>query len=288
MTANQQQPPPFSAFELDDSFDAEEWANIDLAEPRRRERLWQRWELPAVLGHVGFLPARRCSAHCLGPLSHSLPNDTNCRLSAPRLPAWLSLQRGKQGHAFQRLAEDEGAAGAATAAEEGLQGGRGAAAATGPVGTQPPSRPAGAWCPEEHAGLASRVFFSWVGSLLALGHGKTLEQGDLWDTMPGDEAAAVSDAFRWHLRQTPSETHPQVRAPAARAGFSPYTASQRHLSSQGCSGTIRLDRRACGNPKLNHEPRFHVCTAQGVLWRAMWRTHGRAFAVAGAWKLLHE
>ena len=41
-------------------------------------------------------------------------------------------------------------------------------------------------------------------------------------------------------------------------------------------------------PEIPHPPWAPSGPMQGVLWRAMWRVHGRAFLLAGAWKLLHD
>ncbi|KAI3434886.1 hypothetical protein D9Q98_002940 [Chlorella vulgaris] len=134
-----------------------------------------------------------------------------------RLPAWLR-PGGQQDYQFHALSQDEDISGTAESAS-----------APGGERSGTPNRPAGHWCPEENAGLLSRLCFTYVGGLIQLGYHKTLDQADLWDVAAADAAQPVSDSFSWHL-----------------AG------------------------------------------AEGVLWRAMWRTHGRKFVTAGLVKLAHD
>ena len=59
-----------------------------------------------------------------------------------------------------------------------------------------PVAPAGRWCPEENAGIFSRLFFSYVDGILRIGKRKPLELPDLWDLLKSDEAAVVSQRFQ--------------------------------------------------------------------------------------------
>lgn len=74
----------------------------------------------------------------------------------------------------------------------------------------------GIWCPEEEAGLFSKMFFSWVGGLLKLGQYKALEQSDLWDIAERDKSSNVSNRFNSMLRSTADS----VQAPEGRVGRS--------------------------------------------------------------------
>lgn len=83
-----------------------------------------------------------------------------------RLPAWLR-PGGQQAYRFHRLSTEEGLQGGAEGSgEEQEEGGAGAACEGGAGGR----RPAGRWCPEEQAGLFSRLTFSYVGGLIRLGY----------------------------------------------------------------------------------------------------------------------
>ncbi|KAL6768590.1 hypothetical protein ACKKBF_B11340 [Auxenochlorella protothecoides x Auxenochlorella symbiontica] len=74
----------------------------------------------------------------------------------------------------------------------------------------------GAWCPEQGAGLVSRLLFTWVDPLLAKGLHKSLDAEDLWGTMPEDAAGEVAAAFQWHLASTASSSaQPHGRVHAA-------------------------------------------------------------------------
>jgi hypothetical protein len=105
-----------------------------------------------------------------------------------RLPRWLGGAAGAG--AFQRLASDD------------APGADGADGADGDAAQPALRRPAGRWCPEEEASLASRLLFSYCGSLLALGAAKPLDHGDLWDLAERDAAATVSAAFAARLAAT--------------------------------------------------------------------------------------
>jgi hypothetical protein len=70
------------------------------------------------------------------------------------------------------------------------------------------------WCPEEGAGWLSRLFFSYVDSLVAKGRRKVLMPEDLWDVAAADEAGLVWGAFKAQLEAT---HHPQ-RAPQVGCG----------------------------------------------------------------------
>lgn len=54
---------------------------------------------------------------------------------------------------------------------------------------------AGWWCPEEAAGLLSRLFFCYVDGILRLGSRKALVQEDVWDLASRDQAQNVSAEF---------------------------------------------------------------------------------------------
>ncbi|EFN56982.1 hypothetical protein CHLNCDRAFT_143584 [Chlorella variabilis] len=136
-----------------------------------------------------------------------------------RLPAWMR-PGGQQQYRFHRLVEEEEGPDIDAAAAPG----DGSSKAAGSW-----RRPAGRWCPEEAAGLLSRLSFAYVGGLIHLGYRKTLNQQDLWDVAPCDAAHPVADSFLWHLS-----------------------------------------------------------AAEGVVWRAMWRAHGRKFIIAGVVKLAHD
>ena len=86
----------------------------------------------------------------MSSLTHPVPLPALRRARAS-LPAWLRPHK-QEPYRFHRLSsEDEGGAGAAG-------------------GSAGPGRPAGRWCPEEHAGFLSRLFFSYVDGLVSLGH----------------------------------------------------------------------------------------------------------------------
>jgi hypothetical protein len=119
-------------------------------------------------------------------------NAGNCSVSCRW--RWLASLRPGARHAFTALAQDDEGDGG----EGGYEGEEGPSPATrGSV--LPPSRPQGRWCPEEQAGLLSRLFFSYCEPLLALGSSKHLESSDLWDTSRRDVAAPVSEEFEWQL-----------------------------------------------------------------------------------------
>lgn len=54
----------------------------------------------------------------------------------------------------------------------------------------------GQWCPEENANVWSKMFFTYVESILTLGYRKPLENGDLWDMADRDTASKVSADFQ--------------------------------------------------------------------------------------------
>lgn len=72
---------------------------------------------------------------------------------------------------------------------------------------------AGKWCPEEEAGLFSRLFFYYMNGLIELGKTKHLVQEDLWDVADRDEAGTINEKFESQLQRTKDPIHrPQVRA----------------------------------------------------------------------------
>ena len=68
------------------------------------------------------------------------------------------------------------------------------------------------WCPEEQAGVLSKLFFFFANSLVRKGSQKHLEQSDLWDTAHEDEPQRLWSAFEQKLRSTASPTAPNVSA----------------------------------------------------------------------------
>lgn len=66
------------------------------------------------------------------------------------------------------------------------------------------------WCPEERAGIWSRLLFTWVNPLMAKGASKQLGPEDLWDTLPEDETQRVSDEFHRHLAASKRDGAKQV------------------------------------------------------------------------------
>ncbi|GMH36556.1 hypothetical protein BSKO_04424 [Bryopsis sp. KO-2023] len=60
----------------------------------------------------------------------------------------------------------------------------------------------GRWCPEENAGIVSKLFFLFMDSLMSKGHKKHLDLDDLWDTELQNEAKLVGDVFRKNLEST--------------------------------------------------------------------------------------
>ena len=61
----------------------------------------------------------------------------------------------------------------------------------------------GQWCPEETASIWSKLFFSYVDSLLKTGYQKPLHQEDIWDLAARDGAAEVSAEFNDCLTSDP-------------------------------------------------------------------------------------
>ena len=85
------------------------------------------------------------------------------------------------------------------------------------------------WCPEEEAGLWSRLFFSWVGGLLKLGQEKALEQHDLWDTASRDDVVEISNSFRQYVGSTVDSVH----APEGRMGLAMWKAHRKKFLIAG-------------------------------------------------------
>lgn len=75
-----------------------------------------------------------------------------------------------------------------------------------------PDIPRGRWCPEENATFLSRLFFTWVDSLLTQGLNKPLQHDDLWDLSTQDSSLLVSSNFDYNLKSTIDD----VRAPNGR------------------------------------------------------------------------
>jgi hypothetical protein len=67
------------------------------------------------------------------------------------------------------------------------------------------------WCPEQEAGLISKLFFFFTGGLIQKGSHKHLEQADLWTTHSQDEPAKLWEAFERDLKATATAQAPQVR-----------------------------------------------------------------------------
>ena len=79
------------------------------------------------------------------------------------------------------------------------------------------------WCPEEEAGMISRLLFSWVGGLLKLGQDKALEQHDLWDTAAEDNVFKVSESFDRTLQSTADS----IASPEGRIGQAMWKAHRK-------------------------------------------------------------
>ena len=122
------------------------------------------------------------------------------------------------------------------------------------------------WCPEQQAGLASRLFFAYANGLVAKGAAKHLEQADLWTTAAADEPRVVWERFEAALAATAT---PAGAGDAAAAG-----AGDGDTAAAGADG-------AAAAAKPPPAPR-------GVLWRALLRVHGRTLVVTGLIKLVHD
>lgn len=85
------------------------------------------------------------------------------------------------------------------------------------------------WCPEEEAGLWSRIFFNWVGGLLKLGQEKALEQHDLWDTATQDDVFKVSKSFKSNVESTVDS----VQAPEGKIGWAMWKAHKKKFLIAG-------------------------------------------------------
>jgi hypothetical protein len=69
------------------------------------------------------------------------------------------------------------------------------------TGTENPSRQQRKPCPEEDAGILSRLTFWWMNSLMMLGYEKPLTEDDLWDINEEDKSGVLSDKFQKHWQQ---------------------------------------------------------------------------------------
>lgn len=110
--------------------------------------------------------------------------------------------------------------------------------------------------PEDSASPLSMLLFSFATPLVALGSLKPLERGDLWPLSMRDRASKVARDFAARLRASSS-------------------------SSSSSSSSMTSPPSTTAKKKPSHHPRGSVAAAAVS-------AHGRAFAVAGAIKLLHD
>ena len=110
--------------------------------------------------------------------------------------------------------------------------------------------------PEDSASPLSMLLFSFATPLVALGSLKPLERGDLWPLSRRDRASKVARDFAARLRASSS-------------------------SSSSTSSSMTSPPSTTAKKKPSHHPRGSVAAAAVS-------AHGRAFAAAGAIKLLHD
>ncbi|KAJ1654030.1 hypothetical protein IWQ61_005966 [Dispira simplex] len=65
-------------------------------------------------------------------------------------------------------------------------------------------------CPEEKANIFSRITFSWMSSLLALGYQRVLTLDDMWDLPRDVQTKPVSDRFQRFWKREQSKSKPSL------------------------------------------------------------------------------
>ncbi|KAJ1651209.1 hypothetical protein IWQ61_008173, partial [Dispira simplex] len=65
-------------------------------------------------------------------------------------------------------------------------------------------------CPEEEANIFSRITFSWMSSLLALGYQRVLTLDDMWDLPRDVQTKPVSDRFQRFWKREQSKSKPSL------------------------------------------------------------------------------
>ena len=103
-------------------------------------------------------------------------------------------------------------------------------------------------------------------------HRKPLEAEDLWDVSEWDAAQGISDSYQRNLAAAEVSGF-ALHLPCSLRGLGVWVACE----ASGVADVLKPAGSICKGSGR----RYDDMRLQGVVWRAMWRTHGRTFVLGG-------